>query len=95
MVIGNQFVTLQQEPQVGQKLWDLRVGSRVGVVVDGDRSLHLYVDGEDQGVAATNLPQPCYPLFVLYYVSQVRTCVYPYLKIKRKEKHFKFPFINS
>jgi hypothetical protein len=80
MVIGHQCFTLQQETQVGQKLTDLPVGIRVGVLVDGDRSLHLYVDGEDQGVAATNLPQPCYPLFDLWTVTQVCACVIPYQK---------------
>jgi hypothetical protein len=64
----------------GPKAAGLRVGSRVGVLVDGARSLHLYVDGEDQGVAATNLSQPCYPLFDLCYVSQVCACVIPHRK---------------
>ena len=48
---------------MGQKLLDLPQGSRVGVRVDRQASLHLYVDGQHQGVAAHNVTQPCYPFF--------------------------------
>ena len=47
-------------------LLDRPVGSHVGLVVDTDRSLHLYVDGKDQGVVAPDIPDPCYFMFDLY-----------------------------
>ena len=42
------------------------VGSRLGLVVDTDRSLHLYADGKDQGVVASHIPDPCYFMFDLF-----------------------------
>ncbi|XP_076451881.1 neuralized-like protein 4 isoform X3 [Babylonia areolata] len=48
-------------------------GGRVGVRVDGEGCLHVYVDGQDQGVAARDVPQPCFALFDLYgQCTQVR-----------------------
>ena len=44
---------------------NVHVGSRLGLVVDTDRSLHLYVDGKDQGVVAPHIPDPCYFMFDL------------------------------
>ncbi|KAL8598148.1 hypothetical protein ACOMHN_043219 [Nucella lapillus] len=40
-------------------------GSRVGLVLDSSRSLHLYVNGQDQGVITSGLPHPCYFIFDL------------------------------
>ena len=54
---------------MGQKLWNLPQGSRVGVRVDRQASLHLYVDGQHQGVAAHNVTQPSFPLFDLLGLS--------------------------
>ena len=57
---------------VQQKSWkwlmlsSLSVGSHVGLAVDTDRSLHLYVDGKDQGVVAPDIPDPCYFMFDLF-----------------------------
>ena len=49
---------------MGRALDDLPVGSRVGVSIDDNRRLHLYINGEDQGtVSANELPDPCYALF--------------------------------
>ena len=50
---------------MGQKLLDLPQGSRVGVRMDRQASLHLYVDGQHQGVAAHNVTQPSFALFDL------------------------------
>ena len=51
---------------------NVHVGSRLGLVVDTDRSLHLYVDGKDQGVVARDIPDPCYFMFDLYgYCTKV------------------------
>ena len=44
---------------------NVHVGSRLGLVVDTDRRLHLYVDGNDQGVVAPDIPDPCYFMFDL------------------------------
>lgn len=50
---------------VNQVLGSLYPGSRVGVLVDAARCLHLYVDGIDQGVAAFETPEMCYAMFEL------------------------------
>ncbi|KAK7094664.1 neuralized-like protein 4 [Littorina saxatilis] len=42
---------------------ELAAGSKVGLAVDTDRSLHLYVDGKHQGVVAPDIPTPCYFMF--------------------------------
>jgi hypothetical protein len=52
--------------KVGAKLSDLPAGDRMGVLVDDKRQLHLYVNGQDQGVAAPDVPDPCWPYFELY-----------------------------
>lgn len=38
----------------------LGVGDRLGVCVSSDQSLRLYINGEDMGVAAHNLPNVLY-----------------------------------
>lgn len=52
---------------VGEKLLDMAVGGRVGVLVDTARRLHLYVDGRNQGVVARDVPQPCHAFFYLKF----------------------------
>ncbi|KAJ8401740.1 hypothetical protein AAFF_G00377110 [Aldrovandia affinis] len=41
-------------------------GTVLGLFVDGNSCLHLYVNGVDQGVAARDIPSPCFPLIDLY-----------------------------
>ncbi|MCJ8738832.1 hypothetical protein PDJAM_G00040230 [Pangasius djambal] len=41
-------------------------GTVLGLLVDANSCLHLYVNGMDQGVAAQDIPSPCYPLVDLY-----------------------------
>uniref|UniRef100_A0A8C9W3L4 Neuralized-like protein 4 n=1 Tax=Scleropages formosus TaxID=113540 RepID=A0A8C9W3L4_SCLFO len=41
-------------------------GTILGLLVDANGCLHLYVNGIDQGVAAQDIPNPCYPLIDLY-----------------------------
>ena len=53
----------QTNTKVGRKLRDLPRDSRVGVLIDDSRSLHLYINGQDQGVAASHLPQSCFAFF--------------------------------
>lgn len=38
----------------------------LGLLVDANSCLHLYVNGMDQGVAAQDIPSPCYPFIDLY-----------------------------
>lgn len=51
--------------KVGSKLSTIGSSSRVGVLIDDRRSLHLYINGVDQGVAAPAIPHTGYPLFEL------------------------------
>ncbi|KAM9462513.1 neuralized-like protein 4 isoform 2-T2 [Clarias gariepinus] len=41
-------------------------GTVLGLLVDANSCLHLYVNGMDQGVAVQDIPNPCYPLIDLY-----------------------------
>uniref|UniRef100_A0A665VX72 Neuralized-like protein 4 n=1 Tax=Echeneis naucrates TaxID=173247 RepID=A0A665VX72_ECHNA len=41
-------------------------GTVLGLLVDTNSCLHLYVNGMDQGVAAQDIPSPCYPFIDLY-----------------------------
>lgn len=50
----------------GQNLDRLQVGDRVGVVRKDDGSLHFWVNGIDQGCAATNVPERVYGVIDLY-----------------------------
>lgn len=57
----------------GPNLDTLQCGHVVGVMVDDDNCLHLYVNGLDQGIAARDVPYPCYGLVDLYgQCEQVR-----------------------
>ncbi|KAK7094663.1 hypothetical protein V1264_006183 [Littorina saxatilis] len=61
--------TKEEERSVLDKL---AVGSKVGLAVDTDRSLHLYVDGKHQGVVAPDIPTPCYFMFDMFaYCTKV------------------------
>ncbi|XP_077531935.1 neuralized E3 ubiquitin protein ligase 4 isoform X2 [Haemaphysalis longicornis] len=50
----------------GPNLDHLQQGHTVGVLVDLEGGLHLYVNGMDQGTAARDLPPVCYALVDLY-----------------------------
>ena len=50
----------------GQNLDKLKVGDRVGVMRKDSGVLHFYVNGEDQGPAATNVPERTYGVIDLY-----------------------------
>lgn len=48
-------------------------GTVLGLLVDASGCLHLYVNSMDQGVAAQDIPSPCYVLIDLYgQCEQVR-----------------------
>lgn len=52
--------------QYGQNLDRLQVGDRVGVVRKDDGTLHFWVNGVDQGAAASNVPERVYGVIDLY-----------------------------
>jgi hypothetical protein len=68
------FIYCALQVTVASNIWDgltsVKVGSRVGLGLDSQRSLHVYLDGKDKGVMATDVPEPCYPFFELYGVLQ-------------------------
>ncbi|XP_025114441.1 neuralized-like protein 4 [Pomacea canaliculata] len=51
---------------LAEGLRKLEVGSRVGVLVTSSNDLHLYINGQDQGVAAENVTQPWFAVFDIY-----------------------------
>lgn len=57
---------MQVRENYGSDLTTLNCGNLVGVLVDSEGNLHLYVNGHDQGVAARDIPQPCFAVFDLY-----------------------------
>lgn len=57
----------QIDSKVGAALTGVGPRGRVGVMVDYDGCLHLYVNGKDQGVAARGVRTPCYAFFDLSY----------------------------
>ncbi|XP_046742176.1 neuralized-like protein 4 [Diprion similis] len=50
----------------GMNLENLQVGSIVSLLIDEDSRLHLYINGSDQGIAATDLPPYVYAVIDLY-----------------------------
>ncbi|XP_055530628.1 neuralized-like protein 4 [Wyeomyia smithii] len=52
--------------QYGQNLDRLQVSDRVGVVRKDDGTLHFWVNGVDQGPAASNVPEKVYGVIDLY-----------------------------
>lgn len=47
-------------------LENLQVGNIVSLLIDEDSRLHLYINGSDQGIAATDLPPYVYAVIDLY-----------------------------
>lgn len=52
--------------QYGQNLDKLQVGDRVGVIRKDDGTIHFWVNGVDQGAAATNVPERIFGVIDLY-----------------------------
>lgn len=44
----------------------IKVGSVVGVMRYNNGSLHYFLDGNDQGIACTNVPRNVYPIVDIY-----------------------------
>ncbi|CAB0034689.1 unnamed protein product [Trichogramma brassicae] len=56
----------QTRSSYGANLETLRAGSTVGLLLDEDSRLHLYIDGLDQGIAFSDLPANVYAVVDLY-----------------------------
>lgn len=57
----------------GPNLESLTVSQKVGIMVDSNNQLKMYVDGVEQGVAAANIPPACFVVLDLYgQCEQVR-----------------------
>ena len=57
------------------------VGCHVGLALDSDRGLHLYVNGTDHGVIGTDVPDPCYfMLDLIGYCTKV-LCTSCYMQL--------------
>ena len=52
--------------EYGRDLDQLKEGDRVGVMLNQQGELHFYVNGRDQGVAASSLPSPAWAVVDLY-----------------------------
>ena len=61
--------------QYGQNLDRLQVGDRVGVMRKDNSTLHFYVNGTDQGAAATGVPERVYGVIDLYGQAAQATIV--------------------
>ncbi|XP_011150194.1 neuralized-like protein 4 isoform X2 [Harpegnathos saltator] len=57
---------MRVKTKYGSGLENLQCNSVVGLLIDEDSRLHLFVNGADQGVAATDLPAYVYAVFDLY-----------------------------
>lgn len=60
------FIPPQICENYGPNLDTCPEGTVLGLLVDANSCLHLYVNGMDQGVAAQDIPSPCYPFIDLY-----------------------------
>uniref|UniRef100_A0A9J8DIY4 Neuralized-like protein 4 n=1 Tax=Cyprinus carpio carpio TaxID=630221 RepID=A0A9J8DIY4_CYPCA len=61
-------------------------GTVLGLLVDSSGCLHLFVNGMDQGVAAQDIPSPCYPLIDLYGQCEQVTIVTNHVSVVGGER---------
>jgi neuralized-like protein 4 len=67
-------IAVQVKGCYGVNLDSLQSCHLVGILVDSESQLHLYVDGVDQGVAACDIPATCYAVMDVYgQCEEVRT----------------------
>ncbi|XP_046401659.1 neuralized-like protein 4 [Ischnura elegans] len=59
----------------GKNVYDMKVGDRVGVMVNKLGTLHFFIKGEDQGPAASNMPSTLHGAFELNYNAAKGTIV--------------------
>ena len=71
----------QIKEHYGMNLDKLQIGDTVGILIDEDNSLHLYINGVDQGVAARDVPCPCHGLVDLYGQCEQVEYIYSTYKI--------------
>ncbi|XP_025113082.1 E3 ubiquitin-protein ligase TRIM33-like isoform X2 [Pomacea canaliculata] len=68
-IVGVNWITHQKLSlfsRLGESLKRLHVGSRVGVLVDSFNDLHLFVDGQDQGVVPKHVTPPCFAVVSMH-----------------------------
>ncbi|KAL1457888.1 hypothetical protein WDU94_008070 [Cyamophila willieti] len=59
----------------GQNLDRLQIGDRVGVLIDDNKNLHFFVNGEDQGESIKKMPDNLYGVVDLYGQAAEATIV--------------------
>lgn len=70
------MIAIQVKGCYGVNLDSLQSSHLVGVLVDSESRLHLFVNGVDQGVAVCDIPAVCYAVVDLYgQCEEVRACV--------------------
>lgn len=57
---------MQVRTSYGTNLESLHIGSSIGLLIDDDSRLHLYINGQDQGVAASDLPSYVFAVLDIY-----------------------------
>ena len=57
---------MQIKDDYGPDLDSLKAGTTLGLLIDDDSALHVYVNDVDQGVAATNMPRHCHVIVDVY-----------------------------
>jgi len=70
-VINKIYCSLLQDGTITRNGYSLDLdalseGNRVGLLRHSDKTLHYYLDGEDQGVACWNIPEEVYAVIDLY-----------------------------
>ena len=79
----------------GQNLDKLKVGDRVAVVRKDNGTVHFFVNSEDQGPAATNVPDRVYGVIDLYGQA-AQVCIIFLVKsrqISTRAHHFDIIFL--
>ncbi|XP_077998138.1 neuralized-like protein 4 [Glandiceps talaboti] len=81
------------EEHIGPNLDSLQVGHRVGIKMDDDNCLHMFINGIDQGIVAKNIPLVSYAVVDLYGQCEQVTIVNDDvsmaagLPVEEREKH--------
>ena len=81
----------------GQNLDKLKVGDRVAVVRKDNGTVHFFVNSEDQGPAATNVPDRVYGVIDLYGQA-AQVCIIFLVKSRQcstRSRHFDIFFLFS
>ena len=65
-IIKSEIPSRQIKTRYGANLENLKAGCTVGLLIDEESRLHLYINGIDQGIAAIDLPPYIYAVIDLY-----------------------------